>query len=111
MDSLLDSTSWFLYSPNSKPHLLTDEGKDGKWFYLKLTTDLYNYEEMRFEVVDFEINVLRVDEAYYKFHYPFVVSGFNEDNPFGEPTIVYSNVKDGYGVLAGAVRKTLRINP
>lgn len=106
-----DTLSWYMYSPNSQPHLITDEGKDGKWFNLKLTADLFNYEDMVFKLIDFEINVLRVDEAYYKFHYPFVVSGFYEDNPFGEPTIVYSNVKDGYGVLAGAVKKTLRINP
>jgi hypothetical protein len=104
-----DTMTWMLYSPESQPQLIKDAGKDGNTIPLKLSFEMPNYEGESYKILSFDFTILRTDEAYYKFNYPFVVQGYYEDNPFGEPTVIYSNVTNGYGVLAGAVRWSQRI--
>jgi hypothetical protein len=43
--------------------------------------------------------VIRGSEEYYRFHKS--LSNYGYDNPFAEPTIVYTNVDNGLGVFAG----------
>jgi hypothetical protein len=104
-----DTVSLMMYSPESQPQLIKDAGKDGNTFPMKLSFELPTYEGETFKLLSLDFTILRTDEAYYKFNYPFVVQGYYEDSPFGEPTVIYSNVSNGYGVLAGAVRWSQRI--
>lgn len=98
-----DTVIWEMNSLNSQPQLIKDEGKDGGWFQYNFSLSLYSDAKSRLTSV--ETIIYRVDEDYYKFHYPFVVSGYYNDNPFGEPIIVHSNVKNGYGIFTGVVEK------
>ncbi len=43
--------------------------------------------------------VINSSEEYYRFHN--TISNQSNDNPFAEPTIVYSNVENGLGIFAG----------
>lgn len=45
---------------------------------------------------------------YYKFHE--TVNNYNSGNPFAEPTLVYTNMKNGYGIFAGYIKVTKRID-
>lgn len=106
-----DTMQWEMSSSSSRPKLFTDEGKDGQWIHFKATISLYESEEYNQKAIGFEVGLFRTDAAYYKFHYPFVVGGYNGNNegPFGEPSIIFSNITNGYGVFSGMVRKTLHI--
>jgi hypothetical protein len=46
------------------------------------------------------IRVSRITEAYFKFVKSYNVYYNSSDNPFAEPSNVYTNVKNGYGVFA-----------
>lgn len=107
---MTDTIRMMMYSPESQPQLIKDEGKDGQKIPLKMKFELSNYEGETFKLLYLDFAILRTDEAYYKFNYPFVVQGYYDDNPFGEPTVIYTNVTNGYGVLAGAVRWQTRIS-
>ncbi|HRZ43532.1 MAG TPA: DUF4249 domain-containing protein [Bacteroidales bacterium] len=91
--------------------MFDDAGRDGAWIPLRF--DGYNYEWMGqgsgLKLVSINIDVLRTDEPYYKFHYPFVVKQYYpDDNPFTEPVIIFSNITNGYGVFCSAVKKSYR---
>lgn len=51
------------------------------------------------------ISVLNASREYYEFH-KSVLSGNNGGDPFSEPTLIFTNVNQGYGVFAGANRVT-----
>ena len=105
----IDTIYQTMYTPGSEPCLFTDEGKDGQWFQFSFTYEHYPYSGESVE--GFALTILRTDEPYYKFHYPFVVLDYYDDeNPFGEPAIIYTNIQNGYGIFAGAVEKRYRIN-
>ncbi|WP_410963591.1 DUF4249 family protein, partial [Salmonella sp. SAL4455] len=46
------------------------------------------------------VNVLRITEDYFKFVKSYSVYYNSSDNPFAEPSNVYTNVKNGYGIFA-----------
>ena len=45
-----------------------------------------------------KVSVLHTDEAYYKYHNSVALFD-GGDNPFSEPVIIYSNIKNGLGVF------------
>lgn len=104
-----DTAYFNMYTPQSQPELFKDEGKDGAWFPFRFSTEIYNWDGDTWYMVGYKITIFRTDEHYYKFHYPFVVLDYYEDNPFGEPTIIYTNVKGGYGIFAGVMKKTINV--
>jgi hypothetical protein len=110
IDTMYQDTAYIsMYAPQSQPVLFKDEGKDGEWFPFRFTADLYHMEGENLYMVGYKISIIRTDEHYYKFHYPFLVQGYYDDNPFGEPTIIYSNIINGYGVFAGGVKKSILV--
>lgn len=62
------------------------------------------------EIKRIQLEVLNVDEHYYKFHRSLHGSN-NNDNPFAEPTIIYSNIKDGLGCFGAYNLGKIEINP
>ena len=98
-----DTVLWEMNSRNSQPQLVKDEGKDGGWLQFNFSLSLG--KDTRSWLSSVETVIYRVDEDYYKFHYPFVITDYYNDNPFSEPIIVHSNVKNGYGIFSGVVEK------
>ena len=45
------------------------------------------------------IQLLTTDYHYYQYH--ISINNYESGNPFAEPTRIYSNVENGYGVFAG----------
>ncbi len=102
----------YMYATQSKYNLFKDEGNDGGWFPVRFQTNFYQWgDETTVQPEAAIITVLRTDEPYFKFNYPFVVKNYYpDDNPFAEPVIIYSNITNGYGIFCGAVSKTYKIN-
>jgi hypothetical protein len=45
----------------------------------------------------------RTDSSYYRYHKSLVDQKIARENPFAEPINLYSNIKGGYGIIAGYV--------
>ncbi len=107
-----DTLKWQMYSSSSRPLLFTDFGKEGQWIHFKTKMEMYQYEEQYEILTGFEIILCRTDENYYKFHYPFVVGNYygGDAGAFGEPTIIHSNVTNGYGVFSGLIQKVKKVS-
>lgn len=72
---------------------ISDENKDGTVFTFRAST--YSY----YLVEKVEFFLLTTDEDYYKYH-KSVEYNYGDD-PFSEPTLVYTNIDGGLGVMCG----------
>lgn len=54
--------------------------------------------------------LLNTDENYFKYTQTLETASYSGDNPFSEPSPVYSNVEGGLGIFAGFQQYRLRIN-
>lgn len=55
------------------------------------------------------LQIMNVDVPYYEFHRS--LENYNGDNPFTEPSLIYTNVKGGFGVFAGYNQSIRIIKP
>ena len=76
-----------------------------KSFQLK-GRQLYGNGQARYQT----ILVCNTDENYAKFHKSLDEIKRNNDNPFAEPSRLYSNVKGGFGVFAGYSRTEYKVD-
>jgi hypothetical protein len=54
----------------------------------------------------YDVFLYNCSESYYNFHKSLI--NYTGDNPFAEPTLIYSNVKNGFGCFGGYTRSMLR---
>ena len=47
------------------------------------------------------LDIKQVSEQYFLYQKTFLQQKYNQENPFSEPTKIYSNVKNGLGIFAG----------
>ena len=73
---------------------------DGEKYKVKVSVELFGYrrdaDKQKFEVV---LNSLT--KSYYQYHKSKKLQRETKDNPFAEPVIVYSNIKNGLGIFVG----------
>jgi hypothetical protein len=62
------------------------------------------------KISELQMEVLNIDENYYKFYRSIVNSG-NQDNPFVEPTLTFTNVEGGLGCFGGFNMAIKKIKP
>jgi hypothetical protein len=80
-DALFNGTSKELHLFISSEYLLPVVGRNGDTLYPSV--ELYH-----------------VPEAYFRYLKSYQFASENNGNPFAEPTNVYSNVKNGYGIFS-----------
>jgi hypothetical protein len=88
--------------------LFTDDNADGQ--HLQGTFDAYwgyYYPFGNRVIIGYDCWMLNVDIHYYQFHNSLY--NYSSGDPFSEPTLIYSNVKNGLGVFASANGSKLRI--
>ncbi len=74
--------------------VFSDKNREGTNFTFR-TGEIY----LSMEGPDlFYASVYVTDEAYYNYHYSLMT--FEDENPFSEPTPIFSNIKGGLGVFA-----------
>jgi len=102
-----------IYSTGKTKELLRVEGGSTQWHDLRfqMWDHLTGLHYDSIVPIEAEFSIYRTDEPYYRFHYPFIVNGYwgNEGGSFGEPTIIYTNITNGYGVMAGINKRTLNM--
>jgi hypothetical protein len=54
----------------------------------------------------YDVFLYNCSESYYNFHKSLI--NYTGDNPFAEPTLIYSNVKGGFGCFGAYTRNMLR---
>ena len=54
------------------------------------------------------IELRSVSEEYYKYYTSVYRQTSRENTPFSNPTVIYSNIKNGYGVFAGYSKSTVK---
>ncbi|MBS4059001.1 MAG: DUF4249 domain-containing protein [Bacteroidetes bacterium] len=81
----------------------SDVNKDGEYFIFKAAVQ--GLGESQAQEVTFYTSI--TDEHYFNFHKS--VLGFQGDNPFAEPTPVYSNIEGGLGVFAASKAHTFTL--
>ncbi len=74
---------------------VSDKNREEEFFLFK-TWDIYEDNEPGNSLY---ISIAITDENYYKYHKS--VNSFEGDNPFSEPTPVFSNINGGLGIFAG----------
>lgn len=71
---------------------------------IELGTNYYNSEGDY--GIGYEFYVLNISESYFKFYKS--LENYTGDNPFSEPALIYTNVKNGLGVF-GAYRSSKKV--
>lgn len=81
--------------------LFTDNNKDGQTIQATLRGEWSGYDPFgNQKVIGYDCWMFNVNHDYYKYHTSLY--NYSGDDPFSEPTIIYTNVKDGLGVFAAA---------
>lgn len=88
------------YSNYSNGLFLTDKLYDGKNIPVKLDIK-YGYITTADPKLKFKITISSQSEEKQKYDISLGQYYQNQDNPFVEPTLVYSNILGGYGIFAG----------
>ncbi len=87
-------------STDEEEEFITDKNADGavvdtrKTFYGKKITKPFNLF----------VYVVNADVHYYRYHYGLTTNDYAGDNPFAEPTLLYTNIEGGVGVFAAYTR-------
>ena len=88
---------------NFGDELVSDKDHDALT-YNYTTTDTYQDETPRY----FKIYLFHTDKDYYELHKS--IRNYSGDNPFSEPSLIYSNMQGGYGVFASYNPYSIQIN-
>lgn len=88
MDTVMYKAGWELFS---------DENADGTHISKSFTFEYYSNGD---SVEAFDLYLMNGNYDYYSFHRS--IENYEGDNPFAEPTLVYTNVNNGLGIFAAA---------
>ncbi len=98
----------------SKEFIMTDKNFNGRTKEIVFYIDNYEleiftnpFDQKKYKAI-IEMNSVTAD--HYKYRKSIETYRDNEDNPFAEPVLVYSNVKNGYGIFSSftMARDTIR---
>ena len=94
--------------------LMTDKNFNGSTKTITLFIDSYNLTEFtnpinqrKYKAI---VEINNISKNYYNYRRSIQTYRDNEDNPFSEPVLVYSNVNNGYGIFSSFTvgRDTIR---
>jgi hypothetical protein len=95
-----DSSIWeYGVGFNYGDDLIAVNDNDGQTFAAEGIVEIYRDSWRNEQLIGLKCYLLSTDEHYYHFHRS--LQNYEPDNPFSEPTIVYSNFNGGLGVFAG----------
>lgn len=77
--------------------LISDAGKNGSTINIYNEYDSYNSGFQSFNYVAFKVYVTKIDEDSYKYYKS--LQNYTGDDPFSEPTLIYTNVPNGLGLV------------
>ncbi len=77
--------------------LLTDASRNGGTITINTEYDSYNYGFGDFSFVAFKIYVSKIDADSYKYYRS--LQNYTGEDPFSEPSLIYTNVPNGLGLV------------
>lgn len=83
---------------------ISDKNKEDEYFYFK-TYEIYQYESDNSILY---ISLLLTDDNYYNYHRS--IYSYEGENPFSEPSPVFTNINGGLGVFAAVNGKIAEFN-
>lgn len=88
--------------------LFTDYNGDGQQLQRSIETNWGFFDPSDpYVLIGYDCWIFNVDIHYYNFHNSF--DHYTGDDPFSEPTIIYTNIKNGLGVFASANGTKVRV--
>lgn len=92
------------YIDSHSRDLINDDQKDGFELY-SMVSGWVDDDEMK--IVALDIYVINIDKNYY--NYQHSLDNYVDDDPFAEPTPLYTNIKGGLGVFASYQQYYVRL--
>lgn len=88
---------------------LSDEGKNGAVMNATIEAYMYTPEFYGEQFVGYEIVLTKTDEHYYKYFKS--LQNYGGDDPFSEPSLIYTNINNGLGMVGSYKPYTFRKGP
>lgn len=85
--------------------VLSDEGKNGSEMNITAEYEEYTYLGMGSNIKGFKLFVYKIDEDHYK--YIKSLKNYTGDDPFSEPSLIYTNVPNGLGLVGSQMVKVV----
>lgn len=79
--------------------LFSDQNADGTHLARNFSTEYFTNGD---SLVAIDLYLMRCNYDYYTYHHSLQTDGMSGDNPFSEPTLMYTNVNNGLGIFAAA---------
>ncbi len=98
-DTTLQRSGWDIFS---------DDNADGTTISKSTTMYYYNYMASGDSLIAYDVWLISGNYDYHRFHTSIYNYSGGED-PFSEPSMIYSNIEGGLGIFAGANGTKLRI--
>jgi hypothetical protein len=76
---------------------LTDDGKNGSLMNASIEAFLFAQEGNESDYIGYELMLTKTDEHYYKYFKS--LQNYGGDDPFSEPSLIYTNVNNGLGLV------------
>jgi hypothetical protein len=97
-----DTLYYQAYNGFNEYVLLEDKNKNGQKMSGRLNYSNFSYSGPfpgnNYKVVGFDAYLLNIDEDYYKY-YKSIEKYSDGSNPFTEPSLIYTNVENGFGIF------------
>lgn len=105
--------TWEIKSPSSRTSdnlilfnhfgkvFFNDETINGQNYTLKLGYDSYTFNNWKTQNTPLKIILYTIDFPYFEYTKGLNKAYNTQDNPFAEPTIIYSNIENGVGIFGG----------
>jgi len=82
-----------LFPENNNKWVFSDNSGDG-------SESIFNYKTYNWHHGDvLKVRLYQTNEAFYLFHFSY--ANYVSDNPFAEPSPIYSNIENGLGICSG----------
>lgn len=106
--SRLTSDNLILFN-NFGTIFFNDETINGQNYTLKLAYDDGRFRSWKSNETRLKVILYTIDFPYFKYTQDLVKAFSNQDNPFAEPTIIYSNINNGIGIFGAYAKDTIEM--
>ncbi|MDZ4759134.1 MAG: DUF4249 domain-containing protein [Bacteroidota bacterium] len=100
IDSNLNGRNNYAYFENDEHEFVTDAEYDNKKVIQNSTIFLAEGKGERIQRTSITFGIMHTDINYYKYHTSAIAHMNNQDNPFAEPSLVFTNIQGGLGIFA-----------
>jgi hypothetical protein len=104
-NALFENQNWW------GDHIIFDDQTfEGQNFELRLEVgDFYGERDSNTPKTVYYVVLLNLSKEYFQFLKSLYIQQYNSGDPFSEPSPIYSNIENGYGVFAGYSAQRIKL--